>query len=64
MKEQIQARMDEIKKAIEESVVNHNGLLVRYSEAEVMLKMAEEACAKDVCDAEVVCAEDGEIVAE
>lgn len=42
MKEQIQARMDEIKKAIEESVINHNGLLSRYAENEHMLKMAEE----------------------
>jgi hypothetical protein len=57
MKEQIQARMDEIKKAIDESVINHNALLVRYNEAEHLLKLAEECCAKDVCEAEIICEE-------
>jgi hypothetical protein len=57
MKEQIQARMDEIKKALEESVVNHNALLVRFNEAEHLLKLADECCGKDVCEGEVICAE-------
>lgn len=51
MKAQIQARMDEIKKAIEESVVNHNCLLARYAENEVMLKLAEDAPAEAVVEA-------------
>ena len=42
MKIKIQARMDEIKKALEESVINHNALLARYAENEHMMKMAEE----------------------
>jgi hypothetical protein len=64
MKEQLEMRISEIEKAIQDSVVNHNGLLVRLDEAKVMLKMAEEYCAKDVCEAEVACVEDGEIAAE
>ena len=58
MKEQIQARLDDIKKALEESVINHNGLLARYSEAEHMLKMTEECCAESVCEGEVICAQE------
>lgn len=64
MKEQLEMRISEIEKAIQESVVNHNGLLVRLDEAKVMLKMAEEYCAKDVCDGDVACAEEAEVVAE
>lgn len=63
MKIQIQARMDEIKKALEESVINHNALLARYAENEHMMKMAEECCEKDVSEADVVCAEEAEVVA-
>lgn len=55
--------MDEIKKALEESVINHNALLARYAENEHMMKMAEECCEKDVCEADVVCAEEAQIVA-
>jgi hypothetical protein len=55
MKIQIQARMDEIKKALEESVINHNALLARYAENEHMLKMAEELPAvTDEAPAEVL----------
>ena len=62
MKIQIQARMDEIKKALEESVINHNALLARYAENEHMLKMAEECCAKDVVEDGVACAAPVEVL--
>lgn len=62
MKEQLQSRIAEIEKAIQESITNHNGLLVRLDEAKVLLKMAEDCCAQDVSEADVVCVE--EAVAE
>jgi hypothetical protein len=62
MKEQLAARIAEIEKAIQESIVNHNALFARHDEAKVLLKMAEECCAKDVSEAEAVCGE--EAVAE
>lgn len=62
MKEQIQARIEEIKKALEESAANHNALFARYNEAEIMLKMAEECCGKEVVEGEVLCAQEAEVV--
>lgn len=55
MKEQLVARIAEIEKAIQESITNHNGLLVRLDEAKVFLKMVEECCEKDVVEDGVAC---------
>lgn len=63
MLEQIKMRIAEIEKAIQDSITNHNGLLVRLDEAKVFLKMVEECCEKDVVEADVVCAEEAEVVA-
>ena len=63
MKEQLVTRIAEIEKAIQESIANHNGLLVRLDEARVFLKMVEECCEKDVVEVEVLCAEEAEVVA-
>ncbi len=43
MLEKIEARITEIEKAIETSVLNHNGLLSRLDEAKVLLDMASKA---------------------
>lgn len=64
MKEQLVARIADIEKAIQESFTNHNGLLARLDEAKVLLKMAEEGCEKDACQAVESCVEDAEVVAE
>lgn len=63
MLEQIKMRLAEIEKAIQDSIVNHNGLLVRLDEAKVFLKMVEECCEKDVVEVEVLCSEEAEVVA-
>ena len=54
MKEQLLARIAEIEKAIQESVSNHNGLLVRLDDAKVMLKMVEECCEQVVVADKVI----------
>jgi len=43
MLEQIKMRLAEIEKAIQDSIVNHNGLLARMDEAKIMLDMATKA---------------------
>ena len=62
MKEQLSSRIAEIEKAIQDSIINHNGLLARLDEANVLLKMAEDCCAKEVVEDGVICAQ--EVVAE
>ena len=48
MKEQLLARIVEIEKAVQESIINHNALLARLDETKILLKMAEDCCVKDV----------------
>ena len=43
MIEQIKERLASIEKAIQESIVNHNGLLARMDECKVMLDLAAKA---------------------
>lgn len=43
MLEKIKERIAEIEKAVENSVMNHNGLLARLDEAKVLLDMAAKA---------------------
>lgn len=52
-REEILARIDEIKKVIEQSVANHNSLIGRLQEAEFLLQKMDEF-EKNVVDAETV----------
>lgn len=52
-REEIIARIDEIKRSIDQSAANHNSLIGRLQEAEFLLSKLEEF-EKQVVDAEVV----------
>lgn len=43
-KEQLMARVEEVKKALEQSAANHNALLGRLAEAEHILKEMDTFC--------------------
>ena len=53
MIEQIKERLADIEKAIQDSVVNHNGLLARMDECKVMLDLATKAADAVAPDSEM-----------